>query len=125
MRSGVIPPVASWVHVTEDVEGDWAQMKPNVDAAARLLQQMGPGHRQLLLAVQDPGTPAIFSAQSGFFPHPDARTECIAEGKAGGSFGLVPLIGGCSPALGWKSLKLFVEKVKPAAGQQRAARSSS
>ena len=33
-----------WVHVTEDVEGDWAQMKAQRRRRRQALQRMGPGH---------------------------------------------------------------------------------
>jgi hypothetical protein len=49
---------------------------------------------------------------------PEQAVEVILET---GSLHLSPLVGGCPPALGWKSLKLFIERVAPVLAPDQAA----
>jgi prolyl-tRNA editing enzyme YbaK/EbsC (Cys-tRNA(Pro) deacylase) len=40
--------------------------------------------------------------------------QAVAVIRETGSLHLAPLVGGCPPLLGWKSLRLFVDQVAPA-----------
>ena len=48
--------------------------------------------------------------------------QAVAEIRQTGSLHLSPLVGGCPPALGWKSLRLFTEQVAPHIRSQEEAK---
>jgi hypothetical protein len=48
--------------------------------------------------------------------------QAVAVIRQTGSLHLSPLVGGCPPALGWKSLRLFTEQVAPHIRSQEEAK---
>jgi alkanesulfonate monooxygenase SsuD/methylene tetrahydromethanopterin reductase-like flavin-dependent oxidoreductase (luciferase family) len=107
----VIGAAGGWAHIAEDPEADWVRLKPYVDHVARSYSAWGQDPASSSSPFKTLDTAEALRA-SGFLRvlTPD---ECVEEAKAGRGLGLVPLIGGCPPELGWRSLELMATKVLP------------
>ncbi|NNL66590.1 MAG: LLM class flavin-dependent oxidoreductase [Myxococcales bacterium] len=110
----ILPPGESeLLVVAEDVDRAWQEFGPYLlhDATTYASWQR-PGQRS---AVHSDATTLEELRAEGRYV---IRTpeECIARGQEGGPFTpfiLYPLCGGTPPELGWRSLRLFAEKVLP------------
>jgi alkanesulfonate monooxygenase SsuD/methylene tetrahydromethanopterin reductase-like flavin-dependent oxidoreductase (luciferase family) len=105
----------SWMYVTDDPDASWNEHAPHMLHVAREYAKY---------AEEAGWTSSPFAGvdnieklkASGLFTvvTPD---ECVKMAddadKVGGDLGLMPLIGGLDPDIGWKSVELFVEKVLP------------
>jgi alkanesulfonate monooxygenase SsuD/methylene tetrahydromethanopterin reductase-like flavin-dependent oxidoreductase (luciferase family) len=110
---------SSWMHVTEDPERAWSILAPHMIHVARSY--------------------AEYAEEAGWTASPFAGVDTLAKVKSCGMFlvvtpdecvkfaqdahragtdpGLMPLVGGLEPRIGWESLELFVSKVLPKFGR--------
>jgi alkanesulfonate monooxygenase SsuD/methylene tetrahydromethanopterin reductase-like flavin-dependent oxidoreductase (luciferase family) len=96
------------VHVSEDLERDWARIAPYALHEAQAYASWGDP----VLAGRAAPTTAEELRRSGSYRvvTPD---ECVALARQTGSILLHPLLAGMAPDLGWASLELFAAKVLP------------
>jgi hypothetical protein len=103
------------VHVTEDPDKSWHQLTPHMLHVAREYAKYAEeaGWKESPFAGVD--TLEKLKA-SGLF-HVVTPDECLklveTADKVGGDMGLMPLLGGLDPKIGWESIELFVKKVMP------------
>jgi alkanesulfonate monooxygenase SsuD/methylene tetrahydromethanopterin reductase-like flavin-dependent oxidoreductase (luciferase family) len=99
-----------WVHVSEDPDATWGEIWPHVAHVARTYAEWSSDSENSANPFHGLDNEAAIRA-SGFYQvmTPDA---CITLAQQQ-PVGLVPLIGGLSPKVGWKSLELFCDKVLP------------
>ena len=99
-----------WVHVSENPDAAWSEIWPHVAHVARTYAEWSSGSENAANPFHGLDNEAAIRA-SGFIQvvTPD---ECVAIANER-TIGLVPLIGGLSPKVGWKSLELYCEKVLP------------
>jgi alkanesulfonate monooxygenase SsuD/methylene tetrahydromethanopterin reductase-like flavin-dependent oxidoreductase (luciferase family) len=104
--------VPSFVHVAEDPDAAWAKIAPhaahhvNVYASWAQRKDLTP-----FQAVEDPDELRRNGSHQVLTPD-----ECVALCRAVGAdgrFGFHPLIGGLDPDVGWESLELFDQQVRP------------
>jgi alkanesulfonate monooxygenase SsuD/methylene tetrahydromethanopterin reductase-like flavin-dependent oxidoreductase (luciferase family) len=109
----VMPDSISYVHVAEDVDAAWEQVGPHMlyDAQSYHSWQQ-PGQRS---AVHDTAETVDELRKGGIYRilTPDETVAYAEELGPMRALILHPMVGGLDPALGWKSLKLFEEKVLP------------
>ncbi len=103
----------SWVFVADDPEAAWATLRPHVEAEARSYATWAAastgsspweGHADAA-SVRASGQVAVVT--------PDG---CVSLARSLGplaALNLKPLVGGLDPAVGWRSLELFVDRVLP------------
>jgi alkanesulfonate monooxygenase SsuD/methylene tetrahydromethanopterin reductase-like flavin-dependent oxidoreductase (luciferase family) len=107
-----------WIHVSEDPEATWRQVAPHVAHVARTYAEWGgnPNYASLfkgMNSVEDVKASGTYRVVT-----PDECLNVIAEAdKSSRDLGLAPLIAGLDPAIGWKGLELFVQKVMPRVGR--------
>jgi alkanesulfonate monooxygenase SsuD/methylene tetrahydromethanopterin reductase-like flavin-dependent oxidoreductase (luciferase family) len=103
-----------WVFVTEDPDRSWTELGPHALHEARAYARMAaavPGASpwkpvEGLDELRDSGLYAVVTPE-----------ECVAlAGRLDprAALTLKPLVAGLDPALGWRSLELFVDRVAPA-----------
>jgi alkanesulfonate monooxygenase SsuD/methylene tetrahydromethanopterin reductase-like flavin-dependent oxidoreductase (luciferase family) len=105
----------NWLHVTDDPEKTRQQLVPHqlhvAKAYAKYAEEAGWAGSPFA------GVDTIEKVKaSGLFPvvTPDECVKLAEDAdRVGGDLGLMPLIGGLDPKIGWKSVELFVEKVLP------------
>ena len=104
-----------WVFVTEDPERSWAELAPHAIHEAN-------GYGQWAAAASpgaSPFTPVADVEElkaSGIYAVVTPE-ECVALANrldARAALKLKPLVAGLDPAIGWRSLELFVDRVVPA-----------
>jgi alkanesulfonate monooxygenase SsuD/methylene tetrahydromethanopterin reductase-like flavin-dependent oxidoreductase (luciferase family) len=113
----LLPNYPATTYIAEDVEEGWREMGEFMlyDALAygawrhSTRRAYAESFAQDLESLREEGKYRVLT--------PQQAVEVI---RKTGSLHLSPLVGGCPPALGWKSLKLFVEHVAPALAQSRA-----
>ncbi|MDX1648570.1 MAG: LLM class flavin-dependent oxidoreductase [Myxococcota bacterium] len=115
---GVAPVVlapgdATTVFVAEDPDRAWATLGPHLLHDARSYASWQPAHQRS--AVHSDATSVEELRREGKYRvlTPEA---CVEHARAAGPFAPVihfPLCGGAPPALGWRSLELYVERVLP------------
>jgi len=108
------PDGPAWVFVTDDPDRSWSELGPHVlhetNAYAAWSAQV-PGANPWspatdVDAVRAAGTYAVVTPE-----------QCVALARSlgpGSALKLKPLVAGLDPALGWRSLELFVDAVLPA-----------
>jgi alkanesulfonate monooxygenase SsuD/methylene tetrahydromethanopterin reductase-like flavin-dependent oxidoreductase (luciferase family) len=103
-----------WVFVTDDPERSWSELGPHALHEARAYARMAtavPGASpwtpvEGVDELRDSGLYAVVTPE-----------ECVALAQRldpRAALNLKPLVSGLDPALGWRSLELFVERVAPA-----------
>lgn len=102
-----------FMHVAEDPEKAWEQIKPHAvyEAKTYASWQNGPQRSEVTIDTDDPEE--LRRSGQYLVLTPD---ECVALAKERGDFGTLlfhPLMGGMSPDLAWESLQLFADKVLP------------
>jgi alkanesulfonate monooxygenase SsuD/methylene tetrahydromethanopterin reductase-like flavin-dependent oxidoreductase (luciferase family) len=104
-----------WVHVTDDPDRCWREVAPHMIHAAKAYADWADEAGWTASPFKGIDTLERLKA-SGLF-HVVTPDECVrlAEraDQLGGDLGLMPLIGGLDPKLGWESLELCVHKVLP------------
>jgi len=105
-----MPGGPGFVHVSDDPERDWRLIGPHAlyDAATYHAWQP-PGQRS---QVETAATSVDDLRRSGVYCVVTPE-ECVALAREHGRVLLHPLMGGLSPEVGWRGLKLFAEKVLP------------
>ena len=104
-----------WMYVTEDPDKGWRELEPHALHVAKEYSK----YAEEAGWTESPfmGVDTLEKAKAcGMFLvlTPDQCVELAKKGdEAGFEPGLIPLLGGLDPKLGWKSLELFVEKVLP------------
>jgi alkanesulfonate monooxygenase SsuD/methylene tetrahydromethanopterin reductase-like flavin-dependent oxidoreductase (luciferase family) len=103
-----------WIHVSEDPEATWREVAPHVAHVARTYAEWGgnPNYASLFKGMNS--VEEVRAAGTYRVVTPD---ECLAvvedAEKTGRDIGFAPLIAGLDPAIGWRGLELFVQKVLP------------
>jgi alkanesulfonate monooxygenase SsuD/methylene tetrahydromethanopterin reductase-like flavin-dependent oxidoreductase (luciferase family) len=105
---------SGWLHVSEDPEATWAEIAPHVGHVARTYAAWGSDAD----ASSSPfhGLDSYEALRASGFYRVVTPDECVELAKQA-PVGIVPLIGGLSPKVGWKNLELFVTKVVPRIGK--------
>jgi alkanesulfonate monooxygenase SsuD/methylene tetrahydromethanopterin reductase-like flavin-dependent oxidoreductase (luciferase family) len=106
----VMPGGPGFVHVTRDVEGDWARIAPHALHDARTYHEwQTPGQRSQVhvaaVTEDDVRRSDVYRVVT-----PDG---CVAIAREHDRVLLHPLMGGLDPELGWQSLRLFASEVLP------------
>lgn len=108
-----MPQNPCYVHIAEDPEKAWAQVGPHMlhDATSYASWQP-PGQVSAVLerasTLEELKKSKVYRVLT-----PD---EAVALAKSSGTLMFHPLVGGLDPDLGWESLRLFDEKVRPHLG---------
>ncbi|MCB1679369.1 MAG: LLM class flavin-dependent oxidoreductase [Halioglobus sp.] len=105
-----VEPGPGFVHVTRDPQRDWQRIAPHamheMNAYGEWAEQAGlvsSYHKvDSLEALRDSGGYAVVTPE-----------QCVELARRHRKISLHPLMGGMDPALGWESLRLFVEAVQP------------
>ncbi len=99
--------------VAEDPEAAWREYGPYLLHDARMYAEwMGKGHDAVSKSVA--GSVEDLRAENGSY-RIFSVDEAVAQLRTTGNLGLQPLCGGLPPELAWRSVRLVVEKVLPAA----------
>lgn len=104
-------PGPGFVHVAEDPEAEWEKIAPH---AMHEMNAYGKWATEGVTTsiYHEVNSIEELKASGGYaVVTPD---ECIELGRKYGAILLHPLMGGLDPALAWKSLELYVNKVLPA-----------
>ena len=106
----MLPGGPGFVHVSEDPERDWERIGPHALYDAQSYSSWQPPGQRSSVHVEAQNIDDV--RRSGVYEvlTPD---ETVAFVEKTGRLVLHPLMGGMSPELGWKSLRLFEEKVLP------------
>lgn len=107
------PGEATTVFVAEDPDRAWAQLGPHLLHDARSYAGWQPAHQRS--AVHSDASSVDELRREGKY-RVLTPEQCVAHARAAGPFAPVihfPLCGGAPPALGWRSLELYVERVLP------------
>jgi alkanesulfonate monooxygenase SsuD/methylene tetrahydromethanopterin reductase-like flavin-dependent oxidoreductase (luciferase family) len=103
-----------WIHVTEDPERSWRELAPHMMHVAKSYSDMA---EETYPTSPFKGLDTLDKIKASRLFHVATPDECVAMAQKaderGGDWGLMPLLGGLDPDIGWKSLELFVEKVLP------------
>lgn len=107
----MLPNYPATTYIAEDVEAGWREMGEFMlyDAKAyggwrhSTRRAYAESFAQDLAGLREEGKYRVLTPE-----------QAVAVIQATGSLHLSPLVGGCPPALGWKSLNLFVDQVAPA-----------
>jgi hypothetical protein len=102
-----------WVFVTEDPEQAWATLGPHAlheSNAYAAWAESSPGASPFTRAddvaeLRASGRYAVVT--------PEECVELAGQLGPGAALALKPLVAGLDPAVGWRSLELFVERVAP------------
>lgn len=106
-----LAPGPGCVYVAEDVDAAWAELAPHalheMNAYGRWAAASGRSdsfYRSVdsVAAIKASGSYAVVTP-----------AQCVELVRRNGNLLLHPLVGGSAPALGWRSLELFVERVLP------------
>ncbi|HQR04407.1 MAG: LLM class flavin-dependent oxidoreductase [Proteobacteria bacterium] len=104
-------PTCTCVYVAENPDQAWEWIAPHA------LYEMNSYGRWTAAAGTDGGYSPVSSIAelkaSGAYAVMTPE-ECVTQLRTAGSLFLHPLVGGLSPEIGWRSLRLFAEKVMPA-----------
>jgi alkanesulfonate monooxygenase SsuD/methylene tetrahydromethanopterin reductase-like flavin-dependent oxidoreductase (luciferase family) len=104
-----------WIHVTDDPEKSWRELAPHMIHVAKSYADWAAEGGWLTSPFAGVDTLEKLKA-SGLFhvltPEESIKMAAHAD-EVGGELGLMPLLGGVDPAIGWKSLELFIDKVLP------------
>jgi alkanesulfonate monooxygenase SsuD/methylene tetrahydromethanopterin reductase-like flavin-dependent oxidoreductase (luciferase family) len=110
----VLPPgEATSVFVAEDPERAWAELGPHLLHDARTYASWQPASQRSAVHSDATTVPELRREGKYRVLTPEA---CVEYARAAGPFAPVihfPLCGGAPPALGWRSLELYVERVLP------------
>jgi alkanesulfonate monooxygenase SsuD/methylene tetrahydromethanopterin reductase-like flavin-dependent oxidoreductase (luciferase family) len=104
-----------YTHVTEDPEGDWERIAPH---AAHVVKSYSEWTVEAYGRAAGPfaaGVEPDDLRRSGAYRvlRPEEAVEMIEGLGANRTFILTPLLGGLDPALAWRGLRLFEQKVWP------------
>ncbi|WP_052223714.1 LLM class flavin-dependent oxidoreductase [Novosphingobium malaysiense] len=106
---------ASFIHITEDPEGDWEKLFPYWAHGPRIYQkwaeEIGKPVNEKFPAVESVEQMRKVPVFRVFTP--DESLEYAQSLGPNGELRFRPLAGGMPPELGWASLKLFEKKVLP------------
>jgi alkanesulfonate monooxygenase SsuD/methylene tetrahydromethanopterin reductase-like flavin-dependent oxidoreductase (luciferase family) len=103
-----------WIHVSEDPEATWREVAPHVAHVARTYAEWGgnPNYASLFKGMNS--VDEVRASGTYRVVTPDECVAIVADAeKTGRDLGFAPLIAGLDPAIGWRSLELFVHKVLP------------
>jgi alkanesulfonate monooxygenase SsuD/methylene tetrahydromethanopterin reductase-like flavin-dependent oxidoreductase (luciferase family) len=106
----MLPNYPSTTYIAEDVEAGWREIGEYMlyDALAYgawrhdTRRAYAESFARDLASLREEGKYRVLSPE-----------QAVAVIRQTGSLHLSPLVGGCPPALGWKSLRLFTEQVAP------------
>jgi alkanesulfonate monooxygenase SsuD/methylene tetrahydromethanopterin reductase-like flavin-dependent oxidoreductase (luciferase family) len=104
-----------WMHVTEDPDKSWHELTPHLLHVAKAYAKYAEEAGWETSPFAGVDTLEKLKASRMFdVVTPDECIKMAEEAdKIGGEPGLMPLVGGLDPKLGWESLELFVKKVLP------------
>jgi alkanesulfonate monooxygenase SsuD/methylene tetrahydromethanopterin reductase-like flavin-dependent oxidoreductase (luciferase family) len=100
-----------FLHVSEDPEATWAEIAPHVGHVARTYAAWA-GDDPTTSSSPFHGLDSYEALRASGFYKVVTPDECVEIGRQG-PVGIVPLVGGLSPKVGWKNLELFATKVVP------------
>jgi alkanesulfonate monooxygenase SsuD/methylene tetrahydromethanopterin reductase-like flavin-dependent oxidoreductase (luciferase family) len=104
-----------WVHLTEDPDKTWREVAPHMVHAAKSYSDWADEAGWETSPFR--GIDSLEKLKSSKLFHVVTPDECVRMAeradKLGGDLGLMPLIGGLDPRIGWESVQLFVDKVLP------------
>lgn len=103
-----------WIHVSEDPEATWREVAPHVAHVARTYAEWGgnPNYASLFKGMNS--VEEVRASGTYRVVTPDECVRVIEEAEKGGrDLGFAPLIAGLDPAIGWRGLEAFVQKVLP------------
>ncbi len=114
----MLPNYPSTTYIAEDVEAGWREIGEYMlyDALAYgawrhdTRRAYAESFARDLASLREEGKYRVLSP-----------AQAVAVIRQSGSLHLSPLVGGCPPALGWKSLRLFTEQVAPLIRSQEEA----
>ena len=114
----MLPNYPSTTYIAEDVEEGWREIGEFMlyDAMAYgawrhdTRRAYAESFARDLAGLREEGKYRVLSPE-----------QAVAVIRETGSLHLSPLVGGCPPALGWKSLRLFTEQVAPVIGGRERA----
>jgi alkanesulfonate monooxygenase SsuD/methylene tetrahydromethanopterin reductase-like flavin-dependent oxidoreductase (luciferase family) len=121
-----VPGMPLSIHLCEDPDEGWAEIERHavhvVTEYAKWAAAEGEASNSPFKGLTDPAV----LRQAGLFAAwtPDQLVERVRSLPDGGNVGFHPLLGGLSPAVGWKSLKLLEEtmpRLREAAAEPLAA----
>jgi alkanesulfonate monooxygenase SsuD/methylene tetrahydromethanopterin reductase-like flavin-dependent oxidoreductase (luciferase family) len=106
----VMPNNPCYVHIAEDPEKAWAQVGPHMLHDAQSYASWQPPGQ--VSSVLERATTLDELKKSNVYRvlTPD---DTVALAKESGALMFHPLVGGLDPAIGWESLQLFEDKVRP------------
>jgi alkanesulfonate monooxygenase SsuD/methylene tetrahydromethanopterin reductase-like flavin-dependent oxidoreductase (luciferase family) len=105
----------NWLHVTDDPDKGWHQLTPHMLHVAREYAKYAAeaGWTESPFAGVDNLEKLKASGLFGVVTPDECLKLADAADKVGGDLGLMPLLGGLDPKIGWESIELFVNKVMP------------
>jgi len=106
----MVPSGPGFVHVTEDPEADWRRILPHALYDARTYAAWQPPDQRSQMHVD--GEDEASLKKSGVYAVVTPE-QALALAREHRRMILHPLMGGLAPDLGWKSLRLFAERVLP------------
>ncbi len=104
------PTGPSFVHVAEDPEAAWAALGPFAVYDAQSYKTWQTGDHDNVVAVGGQSIDDLKASGMWQVLTPD---ECVALARRTGSVSLHPLMGGMPFDLGWESLHLYNDQVRP------------
>jgi alkanesulfonate monooxygenase SsuD/methylene tetrahydromethanopterin reductase-like flavin-dependent oxidoreductase (luciferase family) len=104
------PTGPSFVHVAEDPEAAWAALGPYAVYDAQSYKTWQTGDHDNVVAVGGQSVDDLRASGMWQVLTPD---ECIALARRTGFVSLHPLMGGIPFDLGWESLQLYNDRVRP------------
>ena len=104
------PTGPSFVHVAEDPDAAWAALGPYAVYDAQSYKTWQTGDHDNVVAVGGQSIDDLKASGMWQVLTPD---ECVALARRTGAVSLHPLMGGIPFDLGWESLHLYNDQVKP------------
>jgi len=104
----MVPSGPGFVHVTEDPEGDWKRILPHARYDAQTYASWQPAEQRSQMHADAGNEASLKQVYAVVTPE-----QAIALAHEHRRMILHPLMGGIPPELGWKSLRLFAERVLP------------
>ncbi len=98
-----------YVFVAEDPEREWTLIAPHAAHDTREYASWIDGRRGGSFSVVDDMEKLRTEGNYRVW----TPTECIDQARSHGALVFKPLVGGLDPAVGWRSLQLFADKVLP------------